>query len=460
LTPMKIPSRPRPLTELLKQLLEPGSLQKLLQRGAHPPLEANYLHWDDLRYRTPPADLSREEWWLWLKMARMPKMRPIPLRDKNGAPFMFSTPDTVSHLLHEIDRGAGAIINAPDPITNPQTRDRYIIRSLVEEAITSSQLEGAATTRSVAKEMLRTGRTPRNKSERMILNNYLTMQRVREMKADRLTPELVFELHRTISENALDKPDAAGRFRRADEPIEVADQEGNVFHVPPSAEDLPARLEEMCKFANADTPDFFIHPVVRAIILHFWLAYDHPFVDGNGRTARALFYWSMLRQNYWLFEFISISQIILKAPVKYGTAFLHTETDENDLTYFLLHQMDVIQKGIQELHIYIQRKSDELTRCGPILEQMPDLNHRQKALLGHALRHPGFSYTIAGHRGRHGVVYDTARTDLLDLAGRGLLEKKKVRKEYVFRAPRDLQEKIKTRSGTATPSASTAGDET
>ena len=58
----------------------------------------------------------------------------------------------------------------------------------------------------------------------------------------------------------------------------------------------------------------FIHPMIRSIILHFWLAYDHPFVDGNGRTARALFYWSMLRHGYWLFEFISISQIILKGP--------------------------------------------------------------------------------------------------------------------------------------------------
>jgi Fic family protein len=252
----------------------------------------------------------------------------------------------------------------------------------------------------------------------------------------------VFELHRTISEDALDKPDAAGRLRRADEPIEVSDAEGNVFHVPPPAGDLPARLLAMCKFANAESPDFFIHPVIRAIILHFWLAYDHPFVDGNGRTARALFYWSMLRQDYWLFEFISISQIILRAPVQYGMAFFYTETDENDLTYFLLHQMDVIRKGIEELHHYIQRKSDELARCGPLLDQMPQLNHRQKALLSHALRHPGFSYTIAGHRGRHGVVYDTARTDLLDLVGMALLEKRQIRKEYVFKAPLDLQQRI------------------
>lgn len=61
-------------------------------------------------------------------------------------------------------------------------------------------------------------------------------------------------------------------------------------------------MTAMCAFPNGHLPDTFIHPAIRAIILHFWLGYDHPFVDGNGRTARALFYWAMLRQNYSLFE--------------------------------------------------------------------------------------------------------------------------------------------------------------
>ncbi len=49
--------------------------------------------------------------------------------------------------LHQIDVGAGRAIGMPDPITNPQTRGRYRVRSLMEEAITSSQLEGSVTTR-------------------------------------------------------------------------------------------------------------------------------------------------------------------------------------------------------------------------------------------------------------------------------------------------------------------------
>ena len=193
-------------------------------------------------------------------------------------------------------------------------RYRYLLSSLMEEAITSSQMEGAATTRDVAKSMIRRRRPPRDRSERMILNNFLTMQRIRELREQPLTSELVLELHRLVSKDTLDDPDClhgkefAGRLRPPGKEVVVDDVYGAVFHVPPAAEELPGRLEELCRFANGETPKVFIHPVVRAIALHFWLAYDHPCCDGNGRTARALFYWAMLHQGYWLFKFISISR--------------------------------------------------------------------------------------------------------------------------------------------------------
>ncbi|MCX6897639.1 MAG: Fic family protein [Verrucomicrobia bacterium] len=438
---MKMPLSPKPF----KELLAGPAMDAVGRLVSQQLVDTKYLHWDELRHRTPPAGSSHEEWWLALKFMRLSGMRHVPLADKSGKPFTFSVPDVVVEQLHQIDRGAGSLLSVTEPITNPQTRDRYLARSLIEEAITSSQLEGAVTTRQVAKEMLSTGRKPRDRSERMILNNFLTMKRIIELKDKPLSPTLVLDIHRSVTLEALDKPDAAGRLRRTDEPVHVVDIEGTVFYTPPDAGELPGRLEAMCQFANGKTPEFFIHPVVRAIILHFWLAYDHPFVDGNGRTARALFYWAMLHAGYWLFEFISISQVLLKAPVQYAMAFLHTETDANDLTYFLIHQTEVIRRSIKELHDYIGRKTRELGEVGHLLDEIESLNHRQRALLAHALRHPGSRYTVAEHRGRHGVAYDTARTDLLDLAEAGLVEKRKSGKEWVFVAPRNLPDILRKR---------------
>jgi Fic family protein len=320
-----------------------------------------------------------------------------------------------------------------------------VVRSLIEEAITSSQLEGAVTTRDVAKKMLVEQRRPSNRSEQMIVNNYATMNHILTLKDQALTKDMVLQIHREISEGALDIPDGAGRFRRPDEDINVSDIDGTVYHKPPPAEELEARLDAMCDFANEKTSEGFIHPVIRGIVLHFWLAYDHPFVDGNGRTARALFYWQMLRSRYWMFEFISISQFLRKAPARYATAFLHTESDENDVTYFLIHQAEVIRRALKELHDYVARKSSETRASLAALHRFPELNYRQQALIAHALRHPGFAYSIAGHRTRNAVVYQTARTDLMQLVRMGLLEQGKAGRALVFFSPNDLESRLQSR---------------
>jgi Fic family protein len=445
---MRIPQTPPPFADLFSQTTKnPEDLLQILQAVPNPTLaDGRYLHWDELRFRKPPQGLTLLQWWMGLKFRRQNSVRPIPLQDCKGNKFQFTVPDLVTDLLHQIDRGGGTFVQIPEPVTSPEQRDRYVVRSLMEEAITSSQLEGAATTRDVAKKMLAEGRKPRDRSERMIVNNYMTMRRIIELKNKPLSPEMVFQVHREISEEALDIADGAGRFRRQDEQINVSSLEGRVFHTPPPVDELPARLEAMCDFANAKTPEFFVHPVVRGIILHFWLAYDHPFVDGNGRTARALFYWQMLRSDYWLFEFISISQFLRKAPAQYGISFLQTETDDNDLTYFIIHQAEVIRRALQELHDYVARKSSETRACLNALQKHPELNHRQQSMISHALRHPGFTYNIAGHGARQAVTYATARADLLGLAKLGLLEHRKVGRAFVFVVPTDLENRLKSKS--------------
>jgi len=440
---MKMPKRPPSEAEIWKELRSgPARLAEIFSSLAADPEQDRYLHWEKLLYYSPPPDLSHREWWLALKISRRAQSRTTPMLDKSGRPFRYCETPLVLERLHDIDLGAGGLIGMPREVSNPETKDRYLVASLLEEAITSSQLEGAATTREDAKDMIRSGRTPRDRSERMILNNYLTMGRLGNLRKERLTEDLIFEIHKAVTDQTLEDPSAAGRLCKLEEHRYVGDDLGRVFHDPPPAEGLGQRLAALCDFANGKTPGGFVHPVIRSIILHFWLAYDHPFVDGNGRTARALVYWSMLRRGYWLFEFISISRIILKGPAKYGRAFLYTETDENDLTYFLIYHLDIIGRAIKDLHEYIKRKTRQLRALEACLRGAPILNHRQRALLSHALRHPQHRYTIQSHRVSHNVVHQTARTDLLDLAKRGLLEGRKIGRQWHFTVAPDLEERL------------------
>ncbi len=218
--------------------------------------------------------------------------------------------------------------------------------------------------------------------------------------------------------------------------------------MPPKASELSECLRSICSFANeAGNKNTFLHPVIRAIVLHFLLAYDHPFEDGNGRTARALFYWSMLKQGYWTMEYISISSILKQAPAKYTRAYLYTETDDNDVTYFIIHQLETIVRAIKELFIYLEKKAEEVKVVEKVLTKSPGLkrmlNHRQIALLNRALKKPESGYYVESHRRSHDVTYDTARTDLLKMVELGLLNKFKEGKAYVFTPVANLRESLK-----------------
>lgn len=431
--------------ELLTEVVDKGHerLVEVFATAKPVDVKGRYLHWDEMRHRNPPDGLTLEEWWVGTSYSRQSLGSDLPLRGVDGLPFRFSNVDPVQAMVHRIDQQAGGRIGTEDPLTAIQSRDLYMVSSLLEEeAIASSMLEGAATTRRVAKELLQTKREPRDHSERMVLNNYNAMAAARELAGDEtpLTLDDVLELHRIVTHGTLDDEADAGRVQQpGDDRVMVVGNDDKVLHQPPLAEELPGRMEQLCAFANGSADDeVFLHPVVRAILIHFWIGHDHPFVDGNGRTARALFYWSMLRSGYWLAEYFSISTILRKAPAQYIRSYLQAATDSNDATYFVIHQLEVIDKAIGSLNDYITKKITEVAEVERLALLVPRLNHRQVAVINTAHRDPYRIFTIREHQQQERVTYQTARTDLLTLEQRGLLTKARRGKTFVFRSSGDI----------------------
>lgn len=407
-----------------------------------------YLHWDKLRHLDPPRGLSDREWWLQIKLGRVADMRLLPLTGVDGLGFTYCLPDRALKHLHQIDQRLAGAVGMDAVVTSErQAGRRFLVNSRMEEAIRSSQLEGATTSRQVAQELLRSGREPRDLGERMVANNYRALQFMREDIGQQLTPEAVLELHRVVAEGTLADSAAAGRLQRPGEDrvaVFYRDADEAPIHRPPAAELLPERLQLLCDFANqSDDSEPFVPPVVRAILVHFWLAYDHPFVDGNGRTARILFFWMLRTRGYWLAEYLPISRLLRAAPAQYTRAFLETETDEGDTTYFILHQLGVIERAIADLDAYVQRKVAEQRDLQRMLDDVDDLNGRQLVLLTHALKHPDHDYTFAGHARSHRVTHETARADLGGLAERDLLIRQRRGRSYVFEAAPDLPRRLK-----------------
>ena len=387
-----------------------------------------YYPWDTVRRIKDPRNKNPEVTWIVMKFLRSQQYKALSFGKKR---FVYLVLDETQSKLHKFDKGgAGKILSTVDSISAAGRRD-YIISSLMEEAIASSQLEGAATTRQVAKEILRTKKKPASHSEQMIVNGYRAMEHITKIKGQPLTAELLLELHRIITTDTLGDKEHEGAWRDTNE-IVVADplDPDAIYHRPPEHEKLPELIKELCDFANNE--ETFIHPILKGILLHFLIGYIHPFHDGNGRTARAIFYWYVLSKGYWLFEYMALSRIILRSKVKYGLAYLHTETDDNDVTYFINYNIEAIDEAFNAMQEYIARRQKEQEEAANLIRGTRDINLRQAQILKDALKRPDTPITIAGVVGTYAVVYQTARTDLLHLVTLGYLERHKVRKQFVF----------------------------
>lgn len=434
---MRIPKFPPDPDDILQKFFkeeEWGKLQTLMSAIPSVNTHNTYSHWDKIRFSKPFSKFSAQENWYIIKSARRATMRYLPFDAIKPAEHAlhFTRPDCLLSLLSGLDRQIGGIVSASSDKISKSDAQRYLQRSFLEEPFSSSVLEGAITTRERARQLIDTGEVPDSLSDRMVVNNYQAMSFIKQHLDDDLTPEFILECQEIITHQTLDRSEMSGKLRDSDN-VFVGDDFGNVFHIPPDFKTLSRRLEMICEFANAPVEENhpYFHPLVKAIIIHFMIAYDHPFVDGNGRTARALFYWFALKSGYWMAEYTSISSVINEAPKKYGLSFLYTETDQNDLTYFILYQLDVLEKAIKNLQIYMERQrsiSDELEAN----LKDPTLNHRQKTLLSDMIRDRIQSIQISPHEERHNISYLTARKDLEDLGKANWLLKKKIGRDSVY----------------------------
>ena len=394
-------------------------------------IEKNHFYWEDFKYKVKKLKENPEMLWVIAKMQRQQTITKIKICETPGFDFSYKSTSKILKHLHNFDLNLGGILEGGGTIVPEDEKNKYLISSIMEEAIASSQLEGAVTTREVAKEMLRTQRKPRNLSERMILNNYLTIKKVIEHKDKKLTKELILEIHSIISKSALNSPLNEGVFRKNNN-VKIYDEStSEVFYTPPEYDKIDLLINAVCDFANKVDEVDFIHQIIKGIILHFLIGYIHPFVDGNGRTARALFYWYMISQGYWLVEFLALSRIIVKSPAKYARAYLYTEYDDNDLTYFIDYNLRAIDLALKSLKDYIGRKIKERKNVFDIVKY-ENINERQAEILKEFIIDTKKTITIKEIEIEFGVVYQTARTDLLGLVELGYLHEKYFGKKLVF----------------------------
>ncbi|MDB6050439.1 MAG: filamentation induced by cAMP protein Fic [Pseudomonas sp.] len=407
----------------------------------HKPLDdqGRYRPFDELRHRWR-SGLNPATCWAIVKSARVSQGLPIlPLGSLDHWCSYFLTP--IAHkAISAVDRNAStAALEYMSHKIGEGAHVSYLLNDLIEdEAISSSQLEGAATTTLIAKDMLKRKRQPRTPDERMIIGNYQLMKFAWDNRLQPLSVELIARLHEVGVAGIDDDKYSPGVFRTRDDVV-VQDGEGNTVHVPPIAQELAARLKVLADWTNtphdnADREDY-LHPLIKGIALHFALGYEHPFRDGNGRVARALFYWFMFKNDFSAFRYIAISVLLRNAPVKYGRSYLYTETDAMDLTYFIDHQCSVVIRAVNDfLTAYKKMAVDTVSfdhwLAGSALYDR--FSEKQKTVFQVAINGTAKEFTAVNVKENLDCSYNTASAVLNGLVDLNVFKKTKTGREWVF----------------------------
>lgn len=409
---------------------EEGSFKLLTERGSdvfdffRRTSDTDYLYWDTFAYKEPsPQGIAKESLWAVAKLMRKAQALQTPIRDKDGRMFTWSKLPYFEEFFHDLDMNTGGGLFVGSADIDKVNKQKLISRGIMEEAIASSQLEGAATSRQAAKKMLREGRRPKNRSEQMIVNSYLSMKSIEERyKDERMTFELLLEMHGMITMDTVDSEGERPRLREEGDPIVVSDEaEGVVYHEGPDMRFVIPELDRLVQFANDELKTEFIHPMIKAIMLHFWIGYLHPFTDGNGRLARLLFYWYLIRNGYWAFAYLSISKVIKRSPKQYIMAYVYSEQDDNDLSYFINYNIQKVKLAMSEFLEYVEEQSEMNVSMREKYGMRYHLNDRQIHLLQYLLGDQDAKTTLIAHSNVNQVSKVTASKDLKDLVKKGFL---------------------------------------
>ncbi|MEI8610499.1 Fic family protein [Enterovibrio sp. Hal110] len=256
------------------------------------------------------------------------------------------------------------------------------------------------------------------------------MQSAWDLRDEPFSIELIRNLHSAGTKTLAQKKYTSGAFRTTDDVV-VVDSEGGIVHQPPKHDDIERLLTRVVKWLHANGSD--VHPVIQAITLHFVIGYVHPFRDGNGRVARALFYWYMFKCGYTGFRYITISALLKLAPIQYGVSYLDTEHDSLDLTYFIKYQLKVIRRAIDEFISVYERAARRMQELEEYYSGLEDI---EKKIVGFVSSEPRYrkkaTVTAREVESLLGVSYNSAKQKLDDMVTAGILASEKIGKSTEY----------------------------
>ncbi|MCE5191248.1 MAG: hypothetical protein LLG08_05760 [Actinomycetia bacterium] len=409
-------------------MVQGGPLSDLLRRTSRA-----YLPWDEFLTMRLPTEMSPVETWEMLKTVNRTAGIKLPVPDLAGNQYWYLRTHEIADTVCRIQCLCREDSDLHRQLTTTRNR-RVLVRSRIAETVAAALLDGLNISEEQGYALLQSDRAPHNNTERVMVNTLTTMDLVTDMVKQPFSPELMFRLRDLLLQGLSVSSLETTPRRMGLMTSEYSDEE-----VQAAAE---RQLKYICDYANHLTGDPHDHPVLRALFLPDLFRLYRPLPCMNSQVGRVVFRLYALKAGLPVLGMLSLSRTKLSwedgvldsatvsaGPKEYSEARLHSGTD---LTGYATLVVQMALSALQDLDGQIRSLKEQDEQLRSLLQDDPRLNHRQRSVLGRALRDPGAEFRIASHRTTHSVVYATARTDLLDLVDRGYLDITKRGRAYVF----------------------------
>ena len=382
--------------------------------------QQRYLTPEEIKHRLKQQGTSEAEWPAVSKqIVTTRKTGSISLFFKSIEPtFWFYPADVIHKKINEIETLGKHLYEQINK--NASFKNDFLLDSAIEEAITSAIYEGAHSTRAQAEQLIASGDKPKSKDEWMLINNFKAMKWVKSNQQKALTKEVILHLHRIVTENTLEGDDVnfQGKFRN--DKVFVGTHEG-IAH-----SKVEQAINEMIELTT-NNPRYF-HPLIKGILVHYFIGYIHPFFDGNGRAARALFYFKSMKNNLNYIELLSVSAYLRVHGKQYENSFVKVKDNEYDLTYFIDFCLDSMASSLKE----VSRKISYLLRMNDLQDRF-DLSPTQVGLMQRMALHKFRTIDIEEYAQQISKSREFARQELKGLLDLNLVSEVKVSKKLVFK---------------------------
>jgi Fic family protein len=232
-------------------------------------------------------------------------------------------------------------------------REHYGIKAAEDEIVATSAIESIDVSRDSVRKILK-GMAPNDEQESRILGVKHGLEFIADT-SNKITEENLYKLYMMSVGDFLsdDNKLAEGSFYRNDTVYVISD---HIEHSGLDYKKIPEFIKLLIEFINSEDD---INDLIKATIIHFYIAFVHPYFDGNGRMARLVHLWFLVQKGYQSALFIPFSSQIEKSRKAYYDAFTTVEENKKisgkiDVTPFILYFINNVYNKMNDGSVTVE----------------------------------------------------------------------------------------------------------